>query len=843
MNSIAIDNTTDLMNTKGFKIVQINCRSILNKIDELRYQYEGIDILICSETWLNDQIPDYMVEIPGMYLFRWDRQNGSINGVSKMRGGGLLCYISKKLQLDCHVLADSTITTCDIEMLTLRCVYSYGKVINIVSLYRPPDGSTDLFFETLTLLIDVNALNQKELWIIGDYNIDFFKRSDNRTKKLFEFLRINSLKQYITVPTRLTGFNKSCIDLIVSNIVENLIVACGTLVDVISDHLPIFICIKKQRNTTEFHKIKGQTYKNYDKTILQSLMRNVNWETYYNLEDPNDLWNFIKIKIEEFLNIMCPIKYLKIRTDSPPWITQEVIEAINDRNSFFRQAKLSMDSEHIKRAHSARNRANRLILATKGEYIKEILHKYKDDPKKFWRVLNSNLLKGKEISSDITFNKGNDVYTTISESCEYMNKHFAGIGKKLHSQFNNNLLSENYDCMYNLENSCDDIMFDVADIVKLVKDINIHKGSGIDYLPSFILKDVFEVITCQLSYMFNQSICLGIFPDSWAVATVTPIPKTGNKHMVNNWRPISIIPLVGKLMEKLCNSLLTKHLDLHNLLCKEQYGFRPKRSTSTAIFNFLKNIVEDINNHKIVGTMYLDFSKAFDSINHSRLLDKLKDMGIPLKLHSWISSYLKNRKIKTKLNNCVSTTSDVICGVPQGSVLGPTLFLCYINDLASMANNLGLSISLYADDAVLYCGNHDSYFVKTRLEQALSCLIEWCNNNYININIDKTKFCIYGTRANISKFELNTITTTNHQINRCQQYRYLGVILDECLTMRQNYNSIFKKFSYKIYQFSKIKKFLNTETRVLVYKQTILPLAEYVSFVLCLNNKHDVDKL
>ena len=205
-------------------------------------------------------------------------------------------------------------------------------------------------------------------------------------------------------------------------------------------------------------------------------------------------------------------------------------------------------------------------------------------------------------------------------------------------------------------------------------------------------------------------------------------------------------------MEKLCNLLLVTHLARHDVLCDEQYGFRRKRSTSIAIFNFLNNIITDINNRKIVGAIYLDFSKAFDSINHKRLLDKLREMGIPILL-SWVSSYLENRKIRTKLNNCVSTTNSLICGVPQGSVLRPTLFLRYINDLADITKKLGLSISLYADDAVIYGGNHDAYFVQCRLEQALSHVITWCNSNYININIEKTKFCIYGTRRNVSKFE------------------------------------------------------------------------------------------
>ena len=565
----------------------------------------------------------------------------------------------------------------------------------------------------------------------------------------------------------------------------------------------------------KFQQIKGRTYVKYDKNTLQTLIRNENWNPFYEIESPIELWNFIKRIVKTFIDIMCPIKYMKIRTNSPPWITQEVIEAMNDRKTLYRKHKQTGNLADFRSAQHARNRVNCLLQNAKAEYIKQTLNTHKDDPKKFWRVLNENLLKGSKCMSDIIFDKGDNECTNIPDACEYLNEFFAGIGKRLHSQFNTDLRNRNYNAVYNIDSSDDVIQFELGNIIKIVKDIDINKGSGIYFILTFILKDVFEEIPQQLTYLFNQSLALGIFPETWAIAT---IPKTGNLLLTTNWRPISIIPLIGKLLEKLCNSALCKHLELHNILCDEQYGFRPKKSTGLAIFKFKKNIISDINNKKIVGALYLDFSKAFDSINHWRLKEKLQDMGIPRKLLCWIGSYLRNRKIQTRLNNVVSNTADLICGVPQGSVLGPTLFLCYINDLSMTTNDLGLNISLYADEAVIYYSCHEPNLVKERLEVALSHIIEWCNQNYININIDKTKFCIYGNRSPVSHFKENAISSNNKCIYRCQQYQHLGVILDECLTLKQNFNNILKRFSGKIYQFGKINKFLGIETRVLVYK-------------------------
>ena len=633
---------------KGLKIVHMNCRSISNKIDEIRYLYAGIDILVCTETWLHEAIPNYLVEIPCMDLYRFDRDNGLCDGSVKTLGGGVACYIHRDLKLNASVQPDYSHICNSIEILTLKCVYVFGKIIHILAVYRPPTGSYLEFFEILADYIESGLLISHDVYICGDFNIDYLHRDDPKTKALISFLRTFGLKQHIQVATRLTGFSKSCIDFIISNIAVNKVCESGVLCEVLSDHHPVYLCVKKKRSHNEYCKIKGRTYKQYNKTILQSIMKREDWNTYYDLKDPTELWDSICKKINTHLNIMCPIKFIRIRQNSPPWITHEIVEAINDRNLSYKLSHREPTENNVRAARFNRNRVNMLITSSKATYIKETLNDNKDNPKKFWRILNDHLLKGSSESSQVLFNQGDNQYTTIDSSCEFLNNYLADVGVELNHQFNDGSNDNTYVHIYNNDLSDTDIVFSELDVLRVVKDINVHKGSGIEFLPTFILKDCFEVLLPQLLYLFNQSMLLGLFPDNWKVATITLIPKVGDCTLVNNWRPISIIPLIGKLMENLCVPLLTFYLENTGILCDEQYGFRKNRSTSSAIFNYTKFLVDEINNTKVVGSLYLDFAKAFDSIKHTRLIAKLYDMGVPPKLIAWLGNYLDNRSIRTK---------------------------------------------------------------------------------------------------------------------------------------------------------------------------------------------------
>ena len=831
----------ELRDLKGFRLVHLNCRSLYNKITQIGVLSAGIDVLCLTETWLHNMYSDVMATIEGKKCFRWDRSNGVKNGVEKTRGGGLMCYVDDRIASDCSILKPLCITSPDIELLAVKLAQASHKTRYILTIYRPPCGNVDTFFKTLENVLLENNLNHNEIWLIGDFNINCLKRNDRYTKKAIEFARVHGLCQHIDSPTHLSGFTGSCIDLIFTN--ANFLHSFGGLDDVISDHFPIFVCVKKPCEVYSYSRVKGRSYTQYDKITFCTLLQADNWAEFFAESNPNILWDILLEKIEAHLGIMCPLKYIKITNNKPFWLSHHIFESLNDRNLLYRKAKSTNDANDLHNARQARNRTNKLINSAKEDFIKDSLNSNLNDPKKFWRIINNSFLKGTKANEPINLLDDEGLSLTLEESCTYMNDYLTSFGVDLKRQFGNvHDTGPHSFSSYDQGTLAYEYEIKTEDIISVLKDIDINKGSGLDYLPSFVIKDAFLSILPQIRYLMNQSLLTGIFPLKWSIATVTPIPKCGDLHKVGNWRPISILPLPGKILEKICSKFLLVELEENDVLSPFQFGFRKELSTSHVIFHYVKHIVDHININKVTASAYLDFARAFDSVNYQILESKLADMGLSYILRKWIKGYLSNRHICTKMNGFVSDTKPLVYGVPQGSVIGPILFLCYINDIVDIAATYNACISLYADDAVVFGTSDNDSNLEMILQPCLNDIVSWCKLNQINLNVSKTKLCCYGRRHTLRKIKIS-LHLNNKPLNVCHQYNYLGVLLDETMTLESNINVIFKKFSYKIFQFTKIRHYLETSTRILVYKQTILPLVEYVSFMLLLNRNLETSKL
>ena len=362
----------------------------------------------------------------------------------------------------------------------------------------------------------------------------------------------------------------------------------------------------------------------------------------------------------------------------------------------------------------------------------------------------------------------------------------------------------------------------------LVKNIVISKSCAIEGLSTRILKDAFLVLTLELTYLYNICLKLGIFPKTWCISMVTPIPKTKVKSTkAGDWRPISQISLPGKLLEKIVHTQLYNYLQLNNKLCDRQFGFRKGLSTSLPIYEVLRELYANWNEKCYSGCAFIDFSRAFDSINHKILFEKLRLYGVRDNSLKFFQMYMENRRQKTCVNGYTSQEAQVTCGTAQGSILGPLIFILYINDIFKSINTTG-KIYMYADDTLIVTKSNDIQNVTSEIQDALEKMFNWCNANKLSINLSKTKhMTILHTKPDLEP----TVHVNNKCISTVKSYEYLGMILDYRLTMNDHIDNMWKKANTKVGILSRIRRFISQKTAINIYKCMIRPHLDYIDFV------------
>ena len=343
-------------------------------------------------------------------------------------------------------------------------------------------------------------------------------------------------------------------------------------------------------------------------------------------------------------------------------------------------------------------------------------------------------------------------------------------------------------------------------------------------------------------YTFSYNMCLqnGIFPKSWCISMVTPIPKTKTKSKkAGDWRPISQISLPGKLLEKIVHSQLYNYLQLNQILSDKQFGFRKGLSTSLAIYDVLRDLYSNWNDRCYSGCAFIDFSRAFDSRNHDILFEKLKMYGLNEKSLEFFIMYMGNRRQKTCVNGFKSEEAQVTCGTAQGSILGPLIFILYINDIFKSIHTSG-QIYMYADDTLIVCRSKDIQEATSEIQNALGKMFTWCTANKLSINLSKTK---HMTIQHSKPDSEPAVHVGNKCISTVQSYEYLGMILDNKLAMNDHIDSMWKKANMKVGILSKIRWFISQKTAINIYKCMIRPHLDYIDFVVDSGNSNRIKKL
>ena len=817
---------------KGFHFVHLNIRSILcrKKFEMFKQQLysENIHMFGISESWLKNDFPSDLLNIEGYNLCRLDR-NWSENGNVK-KGGGICVYIKKGVLFSENKYINLNLSSKNIEMQWISLNQCNMRELVIVNLYRPPQGNIKEFCTSLhDCLATFDSATKREFFIMGDFNINAFEKELNNIMNSYGF------KQFIEKTTRYS-YNNKCIDLIYSN--SDFVSNSGTLDWNYSDHQAIFISRKKPFVKHTKTSFVGRSYKHYNKEEFQDMLRSHEWNHFFSIEDPNICWNLFYDRIIETLDEFCQEKTFKISSYSEPWMNKEIMERIIDKDKSLKKAKRTNSFEDWDEAKRQRNNVGMLVDRAKSNYLENEFLLTKKDPKKFWRNIYSVIPKKKQSKKGqirLKDDSGKDI--DENRTAEYINDFFTNIGPKLAKKFD-----KEWDYFGSeSENVIGKIKLTRGQIVQILKRIDISKSSGLEKISSNCLKDACLALSSQLLHIFEMSLKYCIFPNEWKIANIVPLFKGGIKEDVSNYRPVSLLPIPGKILESIIHDHIVTFFENNNLLCDHQGGFRKRHSTLSSITEFTNDIFHAVNNKNITIATFFDLKKAFDTVNHSILINKLSKMGIIGNLLDWIENYLFNRYQKTICNGKLSSKQKIVCGVPQGSILGPLLFLVYINDLESQLDDV--NFQLYADDTVIYCSGKNSCDVKTKLQKCFNKFINWCNINQLSINTKKTKIMTFGTRHMIKNANNIEIYIEKEKLQSVPTYKYLGIHLDQTLNYEYHMKNVLKIISSKLYVFSKIRRFLSEKAALDVYKTMILPYFDYGDVIFMFSNENLLNKM
>lgn len=759
------------------------------------------DWIIVSETHLTDEVDDCEINLSGYEVIRCD-------STSKHTGGVAIMYIRNNWQYEVlkRVVRDMEFWLC-----VIRC-WLKNKSYVVAVVYRSPSMSKRTFCSYFDQWMEDLTEYNCEVIVAGDLNINW-DANDTYKCLIEQSIVDNGFKQVMNDYTRITKSTKTIIDYVATNMV-NVDVKVDTSLK-ISDHETIRVRINVDKFSVDDENQYVRRLK-YNKEIFLNKLVEDGMLQIESMTSVNESAEKFSQVISNAINEQM-VDCKKLKKTVNKWYNSELKEMKAKKIVLYNRAVLTRNETDWTEYINVRNNYANKIKCAKNKSVIDSIQSARNQ-KELWTVIKSMVLQKTEVCriQEIEFASGKSV--NDADAANKLNKYFIESVNEInesipYKQYESNVLAATSEFKFK-----EITLNELKNIV-----IQMNNKKDCNAFSVSMLLDSWIVIGAVLLKIINQSIIEGVFPQDWKESMVIPVEKVKGTKKCEEHRPINMLTIYEKVLEKVVKVQLEEYMEVNGLIIKQQSGFRKKHSCETALNWLMMQWKTDVDNNDVVCACFLDFKRAFETVDRDILIDKLEKYGVKGKEKMWFESYLKNRMQRTRVNNTTSEPEETKFGVPQGAVLGTLLFLIYINDIDKVLSQS--KIMMFADDTLIYVSGRNQNECTNQITNELNKLSVWLKMNKLKLNASKTKYMV------INGVNEGGITIDGENIDSVNELKYLGVVVDNKLNLKSHINFICKKLAKKVGLFRRIRKRITPLCAVHIYNVMIKPHFEYCSSI------------
>ena len=812
-------------NNKGLSFFHLNIASLAKHIDNLRCLLNELKsnfkVLAITETRITSTTFNlHNFEIPG-YSFISNKTDSS--------AGGTALYISSSLNFNVrNDLSDISYLKNLLESSFIEIENLKQTNIIVGSIYKHPGLSISEFVnDYLSPLLHKVSKENKRIILLGDFNINLLEYDlNNNVKSFIDTLLSNFVMPTISLPTRITTHSETLIDnIIVSH--HNGKLFTGNLIAGISDHLPQFLIFDEPIHENKVLSTE-RWYKDWEAFDYQNFntdLHNTDWENILEIESNNPNVSFENFfnTLNKLIELHLPMKKLtkkQIRSQHKPWITKGIKRSIKNRDwiykKFIKEKDPTIKSIIYNRFKFYRNNIVKLIRKAKINHFKNFFNNNMRDSKNIWKGINQLITsKASTNSTKISLKINNTTENNPAILANEFNNFFTSVAENVRK--NIPPTNSNFEEFLQFRSQHSFFLKPVSteEVEKQISSLDTKKATGPYSIPTKILKFASKKISEILTIIFNISFRKGIYIDLLKTAKVIPIFKNkGSSLEISNYRPISLLSNIDKILEKLIHCRMTNYLEKNNIIFNQQFGFRKNSSTLHALATITNKIYKSFENDEITCGIFLDLQKAFDTVDHKILIKKLDHYGFRGITNDLLKSYLSGRNQFVSISGSESLKKNIKYGVPQGSVLGPLLFIIYINDLANAINYSETFI--FADDTAILYSDKSPKRIKKRVNIDLKFILKWLKANKISLNVKKTEMVLFKQSRKFINYTIK-IKLDGKRLIPVSNINYLGVTLNENMSWMSHTEGLANKLRISNGILCKLRHFMPRNLLRMVY--------------------------